>query len=710
VESTIIKSNPKNLLLIILFFQFIVYATVFFDIPVVRQIAGLVYFTFVPGFIIVKLLRMKEIGRLETVLFSIGFSIAFLMIAGLVIDVFGLAVGFSEPLSLIPLMVVLNAMILIGAILVYSRKESIRLFEDTGLKLPPIAVLLIALPIFGIIGAMWVTAHESNLILLTLTMAVALVFVFGVVSEKIFPSKVYPLAIIAIALFLLYLSTFISRNVVFFGSDINNELYVSKLTQTLAFWSSAFTFSGSELFGRYYSMLSVTVLPTLYSTLLNMGMAWVFKIVYPMIFCLVPLGLYQLWQSMLGKKRAFVAAFLLMAQITFYTEMLGLARQMVAELFFVLLLIVIFNKKIKPLQATICFTVFSIGLITAHYALAEIFLFFISLALIYSIVLKHKSRQLSVMLVIFFFVAMFSWYVFTSGSATFNSFVTFGGYVSGQLSNFLSPSSRGQTVLQGLGLAAAPTIWTTISRAFAYLTEALIVLGIIGLLTRKTAVRFEREYSVFTLTAFAILVATIVVPGLANTLNETRFYHILLFFLAPMCVVGAEFLFQLIPKRRIKIGALILLVVILVPYFLFQTGFVYEITGTQSYSLPLSMHRMDAFFLRWDMGYFDDSEVTGSLWMSRNANVKGSEIYADAASGPLLVSSGIYPGEIETLSNVTVLPQNSFVYLNTANLVENVGMGPFYTWNTTSLSHTLASADLVYSNGGCQIYNNANTP
>jgi uncharacterized membrane protein len=542
-----------------------------------------------------------------------------------------------------------------------------------------------------------------------MTMVIALVFVIGVVSKKLFPSKAYPLAVIAIALFLLYESSLISSHLVSFGSDIANEFFLSKFTQNHALWNPISAFPGNEGYGRLNSMLAVTILPAVYSTLLNMDITWVFKILYPLIFSLVPLGLYQLWQNVVGNKKAFIAAFLLMAQQTFFVEMLGLARQMIAELFFVLLLIVIFNRKMKPLHGTICFAVFSIAMVTAHYALAEIFLFFISIALIYSIVSKRKSRQISVLLVVFFFVAMFSWYIYTSGSATFNSFVYFGNYVYSQLGSFFDPSSRGQTVLRGLGLEASPTIWNTISRVSAYLTEALIVFGIVGLITRRIDIRFEREYSIFTLTAFAFLIGLIVVPGLAGTLNMTRFYHILLFFLAPMCVLGAEFLVQLISKRPVKIGASILLVAILVPYFLFQTSFIYGITGVQSFSLPLSKHRMDAFFLRWNLGYFDDSEVVGALWMSRDANVASPKIYADAASNGLLVSY-VYTGDIEILSNVTMLQQNSLVYLNKANLVENVALGPNYMWNTTSISQTLDFADKVYSNGGCEIYQNSQTP
>jgi uncharacterized membrane protein len=90
--------------------------------------------------------------------------------------------------------------------------------------------------------------------------------------------------------------------------------------------------------------------------------------------------LYNIWQSYIGKKYAFFAAFLFMAQSTFYTEMMALNRQLIAELFFVLLLTVILNDKIKLEHKFVGFAVFSLGLIFSHYALAEIFLVFIAAA------------------------------------------------------------------------------------------------------------------------------------------------------------------------------------------------------------------------------------------------------------------------------------------------------------------------------------------
>jgi len=440
--SMLAEWKSRDFLVIILFLQLIVYAMVFFDVPVARQVIGFLYLTFVPGFVIAKLLKLDKLDGLETVLFSVGLSVAFLMIAGLLINEFGLLLSFSEPLSIMPLLITLNGFILVGVVLAFIRGESVKLWEAKNLRLFPSALLLMGLPVLSVVGAFWVNAFESNVISLFLMVAIALVFVMGAISKKRLPPKLYPLAVLMIAISLLFHSSFISNYIVPFGSDVPVEYFVFKTTQNNAFWISTNPYFGDIGFGRTYSMLSVTVLPTIYANLLNMDSTWVFKSLFPLIFSFVPLGLYQVWKGYVGKKYAFISAFLFMAYATFYTEMLGLNRQMVAELFFVLLLLVVLNKKMKMPCKIACFMIFGFGLVVSHYGLSEIFLFFISLTFISLFAFKRPSRNISVSMVVLFLVVMFTWYIYTTGSAVFDSFVSFGDYVYRQLGEFFNLASR----------------------------------------------------------------------------------------------------------------------------------------------------------------------------------------------------------------------------------------------------------------------------
>jgi uncharacterized membrane protein len=356
------------------------------------------------------------------------------------------------------------------------------------------------------------------------------------------------------------------------------------------------------------------------------------------------------------------------------------------------------------------FMIFSFALVASHYALSAIFLLFISFTLVSLIALKRLSRNIAVSMVVFFCAVMFTWYIFTSGAATFDSFVSVGDYVYRQLGDFLNPASRGQTVLTGLGLAESPSIWNTISRIFAYLTEAFIVLGFIGLVTKRTRMLIEKEYFIFSSIAMAFLAALILVPGLADTLNMTRFYHILLFFLAPLFVIGVVFTVKLLSKQERKLAVSALVLIVLVPYFLFQTNFVYEVTGSDSWSIPLSGYRMSALRLYGASGYTDTYSVYGAQWLSKNIDFANSALYADERAPHSVLTIYAFSNQGSTvtrsLTNITTVVNNGFVYLHTLNVIYDEIPFRGSSWNTSELSISFSDLNKIYANGGSEVYQN----
>ncbi|MCD6242831.1 DUF2206 domain-containing protein [Candidatus Bathyarchaeota archaeon] len=699
-------SNNKsvNFLATILFLELIFCLAIFLDISIVRQVIGFLYLSFVPGYIILKLMANKS-NIIEITIFSLGLSIAFLMLIGLIVNISCPSLGISQPLSLIPLTVALNSFITLGAFIAYLKSgKGINLSMVKNVQLPKSTFLLLALPVLSVIGAMWVNMYGNNLILLITIIIISLVFL-GVIFKRKSSLDIYPLAIFMISLSLLLHSSLISNYIVPLGSDVSVEYFVFENTQKNAYWNPKNPYFGHIGYGRLHSMLSITILPTIYSTLLEIDPTWVLKIIFPLIFSFVPLGLYQLYKEYIGQKYSFISTFYFMAYETFYAEMLRLNRQMIAELFFILLLFSILSDKIKKPTKTVYFILFSFSLITSHYGLSEIFLFFISLTLISLIIIKRPSKNITVSMTIIFFVIMFAWYIYISSSAVFDSLLNYADYVYDQLDEFLNPRSRGNIVLRGLGLEAPPTVWNATGRAFAYATQLLVMVGFVGLLTKRVET-YSRDYSILSSISMIFLGALILVPGLAQTMNMTRFYHILLFFLAPLLVLGAELIVKLTVKRQKKLGCLILLSVVLVPYFLFQTGFVYEITKNQSWSLPLSKYRMNPIFLKIAMKYFDESEVMGAMWIPKYGDLNSSKTYADAPSTSALLNGYgmmIFGVNMGRLSNVTLIPSNSYIYLNKLNTINNIVVTENYLLNTTELN-VLNSSNKIYSNGESEIY------
>ncbi len=686
----------QHFLGIVVFLQVVMYLSLFLNFTLVREVIGVFYLTFIPGFIFVKLLKL-ELGTLEFILFSAGFSVAFLMISGLVINEFGSLVGFSFPLSTLPLSLFINTLILVGAAAAYLRQGKEK--QDSlsqNISFSPSFLLLALIPLLSIFGTYLVNTTGNNFFLLIMIVSIALLFTVAAFYEK--STKIYPFAILMIGIALLLQTSLISNYILPYGGDSTAELYVFRLTQLNSHWNPIFAVPSDLSFGRFNAMLSITILPTVYSNMLGIDPTWIYKLIYPLIFALVPVGLYLLWRPYIGKKFAFLSSFFFMAVSTFYTEMTALNRQMIGELFFVLLLLVLFNKKIKQEGKFISFVIFSVALIFSHYALAEIFLFFIFAAWITSVYLKRPSLNLQFSMIIFFFVAMFGWYIYTSGAVVFNSFMTFTSYVTSQLGGFLNPASRGQAVLTGLGLTQSPSFLNTVSRGFAYITELFIVIGIITLFLKKTHFHLERDYKVFSVIAFAFLLAVIAVPGLANTLDIARFYQILLMLLAPFCIIGMWTSVQFVFKHKKTILFSLLIVAVIVPYFLFQTNFVYEVAKTESWSIPLSEYRMNPLQLYGNYGYIDSYSVYGAEWVSNNVPYQNNLVADNGLYTALTAYGLIYRGYVYDLMNDTVMRSGEFAYLSYLSVhYENMA------WNG-SLYTVFNQTDVVYSNGGSTIY------
>ncbi|MEM2522670.1 MAG: DUF2206 domain-containing protein [Candidatus Bathyarchaeia archaeon] len=675
--------------------------SIIFNVPVARQVLGFVYLTFVPSYVLIKLLKIKMEGLTETFLFSTGLSITFLMLTGLAVNELHSTFAVQTPLSPIFLLSILNIFTLTCTTLAYMRNRSNEQPNNIDIKKLSIPlILLLGIPALSILGAITSGVYNDNRILLFTITAIAALFTIAATSNKAVPTKLYPFMVLIIAISLIYHSQMVSDKLVGFGSDVAGEVFVQKIVEKKAYWNPVNPYPGDQSVGRTYAMLSATILPTVYSILLNLDSILVFKLLYSLIFALVPLGLYNLWKNFVGEKFAFISAFFFMSFQSFYGEILGINKQMLGELFLVLLLTAILKEKTDRSKKIVCALLFSFALIVSHYALAEIFLFLTSFALIVSILIKKPSRNITPTFVLSFSTIMFIWYIYTSSSSVFDAFLTFGQRVYNELGDFFNLQSREPEILRGLGLEPPPTIWNLISRVFAYITEALIVAGFIHIILKKTKLYLEKEYFFLIFVSMLFLGALIAVPGLSSTMNMTRFYHVLLFFIAPLCVIGAESIVKFLTKHVDMLKTSVLMIMVLVPYFLFQTSFVYELTNSPSWSLSLSKYRMSQRQVYCTFGYAGEHYVSAAKWLSDKITAKDVAIYAEPYSRTheLRAYGGIWVGYVEALSNVTQFKTRSIVYLNPLNVIEGTVVRGRYVWNITDFQF-LNEMSNVYTNG-----------
>jgi uncharacterized membrane protein len=327
-----------DFLIVIVFLLTAVCITVFFNIPVARQIIGFFYLTFVPGFAILRLLKLKlEIA--ERVVFAAGLSIAFLMGAGLLTNILGPLFGISRPLTLIPLMIVINFFVLLFLLFEWRNREVFSPSVEYK-KLFAFGFVVCTIVALSVVGALLINIppHNNNLVLLFMLVFISVLVGIAVFSKRLVPPEFYPLILFVITVALLFPVSLFSNYI--HGGDIFSEYAALKLTSTNSYWNPTIS-------GRVYDMLSVTILPTIYSGILGLDGSWILKMIYPLILALVPVGVFRLFKSKYSKEIAFFSAVFFVSDVNFFSEIVVLARQIVGELFFVLLFLTIFDKDIK---------------------------------------------------------------------------------------------------------------------------------------------------------------------------------------------------------------------------------------------------------------------------------------------------------------------------------------------------------------------------
>jgi len=699
-----------------------------FDAPILRQVLGFIFLTFIPGFLILKILKLGKRNVTDTLVFSVGLSIVFLMCAGFVINEFYPLIGISKPLSAIPVTVTLVGLVII--FLLAGHKSDLTegmnvnsLTRNVSKTLIFKSALLILLPTLGIIGAIY---HNVPILLLMIAM-VAGICAIAVLSHRLLPPELYPIAIFAISLALIFHILLISQYNI--GCDVNGEYYVFKVTQIQGHWDPPGTVLASTQIANFQSDLSVTILPTIYAVLLNISDQLTFKLLFAFIFSLVPLILYRIIELQGGKLFAFLSAFVFMSTPYSFSgiEPLSINRQMVALFFFVSSVFFLVDKNMGLQKRTVLIMIFSLGVVVSHYSTSYIYLLFI----VFTFVLSYRYGNGGVLtkeIVLLLCAVTFAWYIYISNSAFLGLTNAAGNMITSFSTDIFSTSARSTYTYNMLNPSTSLSVVGLIHRLLVYCQNGLILIGVLMLFIRKKEAPFAREYRYISVMSIVLLILSLVVPNLAPTLRFERFYMITLLFLAPFFIFGGvtiiEFLKSLSPHLRLRSGkpilgklrlaiprnlSLLLVTLLMIATFLFQVGFVSHITETASVSISLDFNRqmasenLNVLYAFYEV-YIPEQDVSSARWYSRTI---GQEpiLYADALSIPYVLTAYALENRTRTsiLSNGTAVEQGAFIYLRYFNTRHNTLVTyEMRKLNTSDIS-LLSECDTVYSNGASEI-------
>jgi uncharacterized membrane protein len=691
------------------------------NIPILRQIIFFVYLSFLPGLLASKILKLDIKSLFGKISIAVGLSIAFSTFVGLLANELYPLLGFSEPLSLFSLYITFSVVILqltLLAIVVQrrqipSRKATICPSTKQFLAFLPLPFILIS----AILGAMY---HNTQLLLL-MTVTIAIVLLYGIISRKTLPQYFFSITILVISISLTFQSEFISQHVI--GWDTFGELYVFSYTNTHSFWNHGLALSQSEL-RDYNGMLSITILPTVYSKLMDFSPEWVIKTIYFLLFSIVPLTIYEMFRKNFGKAIAFLSAFYFTAFPFFYDTV---RRQIIGEIFLVLIVFTILGDNLSLRKKEILITIFGIALVVSHYSTFYVFLFcalasWVSLLLlngIYKLKGKPAIRKvltLRVLLAISAFAAFWYTSVSTSANQTFVSFLT--RLTNGFTSDFSILSSRGNTVSDFVSPSFnAVTLTYQADYFLSKIPYLLIFLGVLILIKNRKKLNLQAEYLPLALSAILLLVMTFVLPALGDSFVEERFFQLLLLFFAPICFYGGAVFFRaffshFMKKTHARSMALVLCCILILTVFFFKVGFSYQLTGdtgpgaSTSFSFTqMALSQNPNVLNSLYSNYVPMSDIYGATWLSLNLP-KNTTLYADADSRQHVIRGyGLLEMEPNNiLSNYTRIDANSYTYYRLFNLKGFYVDAYGHLLNMSRISDQLTDSDIIYSNGECKIF------
>lgn len=670
-SSKIYELENKNFFVIIILLQAVLWTLITLGsstfLATLRQIIAFIYLTFIPGILILRILRINKLSTTETLLYIVGLSLSTLMFTGFLMNMLYPFFGISRPISPVKVIISISGLVLLLSVLSYLRnKKTFHLnFLDYGRYLsPPQLLILFLLPFLSIFGAYLMNFYDNNLLQMTTLLVIAVIPIF-VIFNKI-PKKLLPLVIFLISISLLYHTTLISQYI--WGADINREYYLSSNVLKNAYWDFSFS-------DNYNAMLSVNFLVPIYSIFMKLSPVWVFKIVFPVLFSLVPIGLFFVYQSQTNEKISFLSCFLFMAFFAYFTVMPALARQQIAELFLTLLIILIVDEKLNKKTRSLLLVIFGASLIVSHYGTSYIFLFIMTagILIVNTPISKHfqlssekfNYKILKPSYIVLFFIVAFAWYMYVSQASVLTAGVKIGGNILNSLSELFSPGASQPLAIYTSRLP----FFQSVERYLNLFIQIFIGIGIISTLFNGNKQKFNSEFLAFSWSIFGISVLGILLPYFVSSLNSDRVFHLSLFFLAPYSIIGAMRFMDVINKRIIKErfkhnSKQIALIVsaFLLFYFLLNSAFLYQI---------FDQPKLGRFALDKDTDFmsFNNNEIAAAKWLE-NERFPSANIYADINRACLLRSRVDVANEMDIweIDNKFKLSRNSYIFLGYFNI------------------------------------------
>jgi uncharacterized membrane protein len=705
----------------------------------------------IPGILWSLNLNIRTERVAEYVLYSMAIGVCFLIVGGLVINLALPYIGVSQPLAQLPLIIFLDVSVLVLIGRAYISKIEflfIRKFETANALSLFLGIVPIVFPILSAIGAQRLNNGTNGTVTLLMLFAIAAYAVMLISRRRSLQSWVYISALYFISLALLLMYSLRSGHII--GWDINQEYEVFQTTLQHLSWKMSY-YPGLD----YNACMSITILPTIFKELTHVSGEYVFKIIFQMLFAVSPVMVYVLARRYVNNALAFLAAFLFISQTWFFEQMPALIRQETAFIFYIAILLVLFDTQLRTRARYILFYLFAAGLVLSHYSTAYVWLGVLVgvLALSYGarLFIKSSDKQrpiLNPLMVAIPFALVFIWQaVLTHSSGAVAHVVTPVINISSTATvpavpiTAISPQQSNLAADQNLRLGQedaiyhysneagyqtyadaavsgyvpvlmdenahiAPKLPRVLSVVVNFLGQAsrVLLIGIfplIGIVVIYIALRRQPNkgtekynFIILGIVSYGLIAVLVFIPYLQQYYNLTRLYLQMFVGISILAMTGATFIAKYLPRYHILAVAIMAAIM-----FCLSTGASDQLTGGQArITLNQPPSTLDSF-------YIYDAEIAGAQWLAAH-RVVTTAIQSDDLAALRLHSFG----NMES-SNNAIFPQTfergSYVYLDTLNL-DKREVFMHYKSTLVVYSYPLdflqSHKNLIYNNGGSEIY------
>lgn len=599
------------------------------------------------------------------------------------------------------------------------------------------AVILLAFTAIGSVNQLAVVPYA---VLIT-SIAVIFLIAFNKIDRYI------PIYVFALALAMIWQNTMLGTYAV--GNDLHREILLAREAFSNGWDPTNYTVYMSN------SSVVIGVIAPFLSRILHMDMVWIFKAILPIFLAGVPVVLYYAFSKQFGDKRAFFATMFFISVPVLTMEISTIVKSMVAELFLALMILALVSK-LSTYQKTFAISGCLVAMMFSHYTIAIIAVMYLVGIMLVSLVANWSrireyigEKRLVVWPVAVCMVLVvglgYVYYTSVGNGAVIESVKRISGWVGetpasmivvdtpttptepSEPSEPVEPSQpdepsqpvqpvesveptvladsssylekQPQMVQAGIGLDfAESTLSGKAFRIVQYSTQGLLLLGAVYLIVNRKKYNFTAEFTAGIIGAFILLSCCIFIPNFSRIINMTRFYHLSLFFLAPLLIVGLEAIF----RSRMRHAASVLLGI----YLLFTSGFIYEVTQSEviervnlPYSSAFSADRTGL------VGIYTENDIDAAKWISeQNYKVAGDVNAILLISGYVEAIPRLKPSITCKRYDMEEPEEGTLIFLTEWNIEHNKITKPINVGTRFYEEIPDNLGELVYASGNVRIY------